>query len=92
MEAIMANSREKLRWAIEGIISVALETDYERAIEEFVEQVVTADLLIHVDKPALEEHVRAWFEPNELYTYEELYAWAKDNLSDAEAQEIISGW
>jgi hypothetical protein len=68
---------------MENVIASLLEADQSMAIEAFVEQVADVDELIRkIGLDTVKEVLGEYFEPDDVFTYEELNEWALENLKE----------
>jgi hypothetical protein len=73
----------KLQTAFQNVMASLLEVDQKQAIEAFVEQVCDVEVLIRkIGVETIKETLGDWFQPEEIFTHEELAEWAHAHLDE----------
>lgn len=63
---------------ITGIVEALLAQDAGLAIAEFLDQVGESEMLAHMDKDTLVQAIGEEYEPDDIFTLEDLDEWAQE--------------
>ena len=72
---------------VEGVVEALLADDQDTVIQEFLEQVGTAELLSKMNREWLVEAIGEEFKPEDIFTLEDLDEWAQENGYSQERED-----